>query len=399
LRTGGDNSCLFAAKKLAQGETFTAEPTINDGSGKDEVAHKLVSCISTPVFNDDGRLSAVLIIDLHLGEIFNTLFASNNDSRSFYLANNAGTVLLHPQREQKLFEQYSAEGFLQRTLPALHQHLLGSSKDAQSLLITDVTGRELLASIQSISVNQKGGQFLLHLIVVAPYGEILSAALITDTPAVVGIAFITLLTLIFSLLVARSLTKPMGLILHALDAYEPGKPAPYLPLKRKDEIGVLARAYREVMQSGEEYRLEIAQRIAERVAMQSGLQRLSAAVEQSVEGIMIIDTKGVIEYANHQVEAMFGFPRELSVGKHYGHVGWTGMDKETYRLLNESMKQGKFWRGDIAMKAHDGTDLHLHVSTSPVVEDDGEITGFALIARDISKRLKMELDHRAMEQK
>lgn len=398
LRAVDDASCLFSAKKIALGETFIAEPRINDESGKNDKEHRLVSCISTPIFNDDGRLSAVLIVDLHWNEIYRALSLGNNDRRAFYLANDAGAVLLYPERERKVFDQYGAVGFLQGKLPALHQYLLSDSKDDQSLLITDVAGRELLVGIQRISVNQNERQFLLHLIAASPYEAILSAALITDTPAVIGIVLITLLTLTFTILVARSLTKPIGLILHALDAYEPGKPAPYLPLKRNDEIGELARAFREVMRSGEEYRLEIAQRIAERVAMQSGLQRLSAAVEQSVEGIMIIDTKGVIEYANHQVEAMFGFASDVSVGKHYAHVGWTGMEKETYRLLNESMKRGGAWRGDIVMKARDGTNLHLHVSTSPIVEDNGKVTGFALITRDISKRVKMELDHRAMEQ-
>lgn len=397
LRIVGDKSCFISAKKLEKGEVFIAEPVLSNWPEKGK-ATNLVGCISAPVFNNNEELSAVLVVDLYLGEMFNTLYPTNNDKRSFYLSNDSGTVLLYPQRDKEILEQYGAQEFLQRKLPVLYQYLASEGKNKKSLVIDDVMGRELLVSIQEILINRKKHQFILHLIVAHPYEDILVTAFIADASIIIGIGLVFVLSIIFTLLVARSLTKPIGLILHALNAYEPGKPAPYLPLRRKDEIGVLARAYREVMQSGEKYRIEIARRTAEQAAMQLGLQRLSSAMEQCVEGIMIVDREGVIEYVNHQVEEMFGYSSNQSVGKHYGYVGWTGIDNKYYKKLSESMKKGESWSGEIVINSKDERNLYLHFSTSPIVEGNGQITGFVMIGRDISRRVQMELEHRAMEQ-
>lgn len=391
-----DDPCFTPAIKLNQGETFIAEPIIYFDEGTNATTQNPVGCISTPVYDSQDRIFAIVILGINWHELFAALSFNIDETRLFYLANSAGNVLLYPKNQEVFFQENNSGGGLPREFPELYPFLLTTAED-QSLTLTDLTNGEFIASVESIPLNQGKQQFLLHLIAASPYKKILSTALIANTRVVISVLFIALLTLSLTLAVANSLTRPIGLILHALDAYEPGKPPPYLPLKRKDEIGVLARAYRDVMQSGEVYRLEIAKRIAERAAMQSGLQRLSAAVEQSVEGIIIIDAKGIVEYANHQVEEMFGFSNEKSVGKHYAHVGWTGLDKETYSLLNTSMGRGEAWRGDIIMRGAAGVDLHLHVSASPIVEGDGKITGFALITRDVSKRIRMEEEHRAME--
>ena len=118
--------------------------------------------------------------------------------------------------------------------------------------------------------------------------------------------------------------------------------------------------------------------------------RLSTAVEQAAETIVITDTKGTIIYANPSFERSTGYtcaealgqnPRVLKSGKH---------DATFYRRMWEVLKRGDVWTGHFINQRKDGTLYEEEATISPIRDAAGKIINFVAAKRDVSREVQLE---------
>jgi PAS domain S-box-containing protein len=123
-------------------------------------------------------------------------------------------------------------------------------------------------------------------------------------------------------------------------------------------------------------------------------QRLSAAVEQGNDTVIITDTAGIILYVNPAFERTSGYsqaevtgrtPRMMKSGQH---------DDAFYQELWTSISAGQVWRGRFVNKKKDGTLYTEDASITPVRNESDLITTYVSVQHDVSRELELEEQYR-----
>ncbi len=134
-----------------------------------------------------------------------------------------------------------------------------------------------------------------------------------------------------------------------------------------------------------------------RKQMATMVKRLSVAVEQSENTVVITDAQGNIEYANPAFERITGYkiadvagknPRFLKSGKH---------DPEFYRNLWETIASGKTWNGDFLNRKKNGILYWERATITPVRDENGTIVNYIAVKDDITKEKHLQEFQNDME--
>ncbi len=125
-------------------------------------------------------------------------------------------------------------------------------------------------------------------------------------------------------------------------------------------------------------------------ARQKELRKLSEALRQAGEGVMITDRDAVIEYVNPAFTAMTGYSPEDVIGKTAWVLNADAADAALYEDLWKTLDQGRKWRGTLTGRRQDGSVFPAMISAAPIFDDQGRVTNFVSIHKDMSVVQKME---------
>lgn len=134
----------------------------------------------------------------------------------------------------------------------------------------------------------------------------------------------------------------------------------------------------------EQYHIGTIQDISEQKERERQLREFREAVEQAGHAVLITDRDGTIEYVNSTFEKMTGYDQEEAIGQTPAILKSGEQDKEFYRDLWETIVEGDVWNGEIINQRKDGSQYAVDQTISPLTEN-GEITGFVAINRDITE--------------
>lgn len=118
--------------------------------------------------------------------------------------------------------------------------------------------------------------------------------------------------------------------------------------------------------------------------------RLSAAIEQAGEMVIITDLRANITYVNPAFEEMTGYKREEVVGKNPRILNSGEQDAAFYEDLWETVTSGNVWSGRSLNLKKNGQRYTQEFSIGPIRDDQGSIIGYVGVARDISDQLIIE---------
>ncbi|MCM2327101.1 MAG: PAS domain S-box protein, partial [Lysobacter sp.] len=132
----------------------------------------------------------------------------------------------------------------------------------------------------------------------------------------------------------------------------------------------------------------------ERRASEARLRKLSLAVEQSPESIVITNLEGEIEYVNEAFVRASGYAREELLGRNPRVLKSGRTPAEVYRAMWETLSRGEPWKGEFRNRRKDGTEYVEFAIVAPIRQADGRITHYVGVKEDITerKRLGEELD-------
>jgi two-component system, cell cycle sensor histidine kinase and response regulator CckA len=128
----------------------------------------------------------------------------------------------------------------------------------------------------------------------------------------------------------------------------------------------------------------------QQLAAEESLRKLSRAVEQSADEVIITDLNGVIEYVNPAFEAVTGYSSQEVIGKNPRILKSGEHDAETYRSLWQTILSGNVYRGILANKRKNGEIYYIEKSISPIRDTQGRITHFVANGRDLTERRRVE---------
>ncbi len=135
--------------------------------------------------------------------------------------------------------------------------------------------------------------------------------------------------------------------------------------------------------------------ITERQEVREKIYKLSLAVEQSPESIVITNLDNNIEYVNEAFIRNSGYIPAEVIGRNPRILQSGKTPPATYAAMWDALSHGQTWKGELHNKRKDGSEYTEFATISPIRQPDGRITHYMAIKEDITekKRLAVELDH------
>ncbi|RKX22879.1 MAG: hypothetical protein DRP35_00845 [Candidatus Zixiibacteriota bacterium] len=142
--------------------------------------------------------------------------------------------------------------------------------------------------------------------------------------------------------------------------------------------------------------ISIGKDITEQMKAEENNARLSRAIEQADETIVITDTEGTIQYVNPAFEKITGYAKKEAIGQNPRLLKSGKHNDAFYKKMWETLTSGKEWRGELINKKKDGSLYIENAIISPVFDSQGKIINYVAAKNDITetKRLQ-ELESRA----
>lgn len=135
--------------------------------------------------------------------------------------------------------------------------------------------------------------------------------------------------------------------------------------------------------------LGVTRDISKRKSALDELRKLSRAVSQSPDSILITNTEGVIEYVNPALLKISGYSADELIGQNPRIFSSGIMPKSNYTNLWHEISKGMVWEGEFQNKKKWG-ELYWEAATiSPVTDKNGKITHYLAIRKDITEQKRM----------
>ncbi len=114
------------------------------------------------------------------------------------------------------------------------------------------------------------------------------------------------------------------------------------------------------------------------------LRKLSLAIEQSGNTIVITDTAGTIQYANPRFEQTTGYTLREALGQNPRILKSGEQSADYYKTLWNTITSGQIWRGEFHNRRKDGTLYWESATIAPVQDAAGRVTNYIAIKEDIT---------------
>ena len=131
--------------------------------------------------------------------------------------------------------------------------------------------------------------------------------------------------------------------------------------------------------------------VMERERRQSSLRKLSQAIEQAAESIIITDEKGSIEYVNPAFTAMTGYTANEVLGKNPRILKSGNQDNQYYEELWDTISSGNTWQKAIIDRRKDGSLYPAIMSIAPIFDHNHIITHYVGTQQDMTEYQNLEL--------
>ena len=131
-------------------------------------------------------------------------------------------------------------------------------------------------------------------------------------------------------------------------------------------------------------------KIIEKYNMEQDHKRLSTAIEQAAESVVITDSQGIIQYVNKAFEKITGYLRKEAVGQNPKILQSEVHDAAFYKKLWAQIAGGNIWHGHFTNKKKDGSFYEEEATITPVKDQKGAISNYVGVKRDVTREMELE---------
>jgi two-component system cell cycle sensor histidine kinase/response regulator CckA len=134
----------------------------------------------------------------------------------------------------------------------------------------------------------------------------------------------------------------------------------------------------------------IARDVTELMGAQEQLRRLSNAIEQATEAIVILNQQRIVEYVNPAFTEITGYAPAEVIGNNLD-ILWSGKHPiEFFEEMWRTAEAGETWSGSIMNRKKDGSLYEEETTLTPVRNAQGAIVNFVEVKRDVTRERELE---------
>lgn len=130
--------------------------------------------------------------------------------------------------------------------------------------------------------------------------------------------------------------------------------------------------------------------ITQRKQSEANLQRLSSAVQQAANPVVITDVQGLVEYVNPAFETLTGYTSEEIMGRSLNIIKSGYHDDQYYKKMWDTILAGEEFQTITINRKKNGDIYYEEKIITPIKNSEGTITHFLSNSQDITERHKLE---------
>jgi diguanylate cyclase (GGDEF)-like protein len=244
LQEKGQFAYVFETLAFSPGRIYTSPISVNHEYGAHGAEGKPTLRLGTPVANASGEVVGVVVIDVDLAGLLKRLQSDLPSDYQVYLTNEWGDFLVHPDPSKTFGFDRGRRVLIQDSFSVTKPLFEQSQSEilVNGLVKPRQAAGQVLAFVRRPFGDSAGNRFIV-LGLAKPLEDVLSGANLLGDRIVRMVVVFSVLALGLAVLFARALTKPLHLLAHAATHLFAEHAMETLPLKRTDEIGVLARCF------------------------------------------------------------------------------------------------------------------------------------------------------------
>lgn len=234
---------VFEALQLKPGEVRISPIVINHEQGAHSGLGKPTLHVTTPVADAQGKVFALVVINVDLDQLFTQLQSDLPAEYQVYLANRWGDLLVHPDQRRTFGFDLGRRLFLQDEFPEVAQ-LLGDTgvHNLISRSVEQPAQDRLVAAFVRLSNDPTATEPFVVLGLGQPQAHVLAQASRAGTDIARIALFFSLLALLVAFIVSRALIRPLRSMTQAVELFSRERKISTLA-PRQDELGLLARSF------------------------------------------------------------------------------------------------------------------------------------------------------------
>ena len=352
--------------------------------------------VSAPVYDFASKLIGVIALEVDM----NPIFESVQDATG--LGKTGETLVGKRDGDKVVFLnslRHSSDAALRRDESVNSKHAIpmirGASGQEGFIETTDYRQENVLAVYRHIPVCDWGFVSKIDI------AEELESALSLRNELLLLSAIVSIIVIFIAYLFGRRITRPLARLALASQSITAGELDIKVDAgKSSDEVGILANAFNDMTTRLKNSYVDLEQKIderthelqiADRELRESGKQ-VRVILDNTVDGIITINERGIVESFNHAAEQIFGYCASEVVGNNVKMLQPEPYHSEHDNYLRNYMNTGKKkiigMVREVTGLRKDGVAFPLDLSVSEVLINEKRV--FTGIIRDITERKTAE---------
>ncbi len=176
--------------------------------------------------------------------------------------------------------------------------------------------------------------------------------------------------LLFFVVFARVLLKPLGIIANVVQAYRPGERLQFPPLRQEAETQAIVGAFGRMVDN-----------VREHTAL---LERYKLSMDES-SIVSRMNPQGVITYVNDEFCRVTGYSRAELIGQSFSivrqSVADNAVDEEIWRLLGEK----RIWKGTLTNRTRNNENYYVKSTIVPILDENDVVVEYVTIQHDVTQ--------------
>ena len=112
--------------------------------------------------------------------------------------------------------------------------------------------------------------------------------------------------------------------------------------------------------------------------------------------VITTDLSGLVLAWNRHAEVLYGWSEDEALGRNARDLAAVPPDPAIEQAIAASLLAGETWQGEYDVRRKDGSVASVHVTDSPLTDDEGNMVGVVSAAIDVTERKRAEAERDAV---
>jgi PAS domain S-box-containing protein len=391
------------ALKLPLGAIYVSEINLNREFGKVVEPYQEVKRSATPVYDErDNSLAGLVVITDEIGQELRTIQKQlgQKPGSQFYITNDKGGYLIHKDSSKTYSFDLGEHDRIQENIPQLDDLYLTANQDRQAILMPNAGNGYKVVNFTKVSFDTANPNRFIAVILAQDYSSIVAEQTKVLNHVAYWALLLVLCAAVVGIVLSIQITRPIKKMTQVVNDFTQQRAVvSNLPVKKTDEVGVLARSFdamiKQVTQSQNDLRYlnnNLEQQVLERTrSLKLNEEHQRTILESIADAIVTIDDNDLIKTFNMAAEKIFQYKVEEVIGENISIL----LPKEKRHQHDVYMKEKSTYNSrvinqvrDLEAQRKDGSLFPIELKVTPMI--GGDEKGFVGVLRDITERKRID---------